>query len=142
MSKVKSGDRIKVHYTGKMEDGTVFDSSKGRQPLEFNVGLGQVIPGFEKGVMGMEVGDSKTVVIPPEQGYGKVREDLIADVNKGDFPENITPEIGKKLQIEQDDGSKLHVTITRVGEEKVTLDANHPLAGKTLTFDIELLEIA
>ncbi len=142
MSKVKSGDRIKVHYTGKMEDGTVFDSSKGRQPLEFNVGLGQVIPGFEKGVMGMEIGDSKTVVIPPEQGYGKVREDLIADVNKSDFPENITPEIGKKLQIEQDDGSKLHVTITRVGEEKVTLDANHPLAGKTLTFDIELLEIA
>lgn len=142
MSKVKSGDKIKVHYTGKLEDGTVFDSSKGRQPLEFNVGLGQVIPGFEKGVMGMEIGDSKTVVIPPEQAYGNVREELIADVNKGDFPDNIEPEIGKKLQIEQDDGSKLHVTITRVGDEKVTLDANHPLAGKTLTFDIELLEIA
>jgi peptidylprolyl isomerase len=141
MAQAKSGDKVKVHYTGKFDDGTVFDSSENRPPLEFQIGLGQVIPGFEKGVMGMESGDKKTIVIPPEQAYGNIREELVADVKKDQFPENINPAVGLRLQLDQPDGSKLNVTVTGIKEDMVTLDANHPLAGKTLTFDIEMVEI-
>lgn len=141
MSKVKDGDTIKVHYTGKLEDGTVFDSSKDGEPLELTIGAGNVIEGFEKGVIGMERGSSKTVTIPPEEAYGSMNEELVAKVKKENFPENITPAIGEQLQLKQQDGNIVNVTITEIRGDTVTLDANHPLSGKTLIFDIELVEI-
>ncbi len=142
MSPAESGNVVKVHYTGKLDDGTVFDASEGRPPLSFQIGLGQVIPGFEKGVMGMEIGDKKTIVIPPDQGYGKIREDLRAEVKIDQFPENITPTVDQQLQIDQPDGSKLNVIVTKIDGDMVTLDANHPLAGKTLSFEVELVEMS
>jgi FKBP-type peptidyl-prolyl cis-trans isomerase 2 len=142
MSLVKDGDTVKVHYTGKLEDGTVFDSSDGRDPLELKVGAGNVIPGFEKGVMGMEVGGSKTITIPADDAYGERRDDLTVSVKRTEFPENITPEVGQQLQLKQPDGNMVNVMVTDVQEEQVTLDANHPLAGKTLIFDVEVVEVA
>ena len=141
MSKVKDGDTVKVHYTGKLEDGTVFDSSKEGEPLELTIGAGNVIEGFEKGVIGMERGSSKTVTIPPEKAYGSMNEELVAKVKKENFPENVTPAIGEQLQLKQQDGNIVNVTITEMRGDTVTLDANHPLSGKTLIFDIELVEI-
>ncbi len=141
MSKVKDGDTVKVHYTGKLEDGTVFDSSKEGEPLELTIGAGNVIEGFEKGVIGMERGGSKTVTIPPEEAYGSMNEELVAKVKKETFPGNITPVIGEQLQLKQQDGNIVNVTITEIRGDTVTLDANHPLSGKTLIFDIELVEI-
>lgn len=143
MSKAKSGDTVKVHYTGKLEDGTVFDSSKEREPLEFTLGAQAVITGFDNGVQGMEVGEAKSITIPPEDAYGDPRSELISTVEKKLFDQqNITPEVGKQLQIPQDDNRFLNVIITAVDDNNVTLDANHPLAGKTLVFDVELVEIA
>jgi len=141
MSKAKDGDMVKVHYTGKLEDGTIFDSSKDGEPLELTIGAGNVIPGFEKGVIGMERGGSKTITVSPEEAYGPVQEGLIAKVKKENFPENITPVIGEQLQLRQRDGNTVNVTIREIEGDKVTLDANHPLSGKTLIFDIELVEI-
>ncbi len=142
MSKVKEGDKVKVHYTGKLEDGTVFDTSENKPPFEFEVGGGQVIPGFEKGVVGMEVGDKKTIKVEPDEAYGPVRNELIAQVNRSDFPEHITPEVGQQLQLTQPDNSVVNVTVTELTDEKATLDANHPLAGKPLSFDVELVEVS
>jgi peptidylprolyl isomerase len=142
VSKAKDGDKVKVHYTGKLKDGTVFDSSEGRPPLEFTLGQGKIIPGFEKGVMGMGPGDKKTITVPPGDGYGESRDELIVKVNKSHFPENIDPSVGKQLQVTQSDGNVVEVTVTEMEGDSVTLDANHPLAGKTLVFDVELVEIA
>jgi peptidylprolyl isomerase len=142
MSNVNKGDTIKVHYTGKLDDGSVFDSSAEREPLQFTLGKGQLIPGFEDGVIGMGVGDSKTVKIPAEEAYGPLKEDLIVNIEKGQVPEHIKPEPGLQLQIKQPDGAMINVLITDVTDTHVTLDANHPLAGKDLTFDLELVEIA
>ena len=142
MSQVKSGDKVKVHYTGKLEDGSVFDSSREREPFEFTVGAGQVIPGFDNGVVGMTAGDQKTLTIEAEQAYGQRRDELVLEVKKDMFPENITPEVGQQLQMEQQDGQVVNVVISEMKEEMVTLDANHPLAGKTLIFEIELVAIA
>ena len=142
MSQAKDGNTVKVHYTGKMESGEVFDTSKDREPLQFTLGGGNIIPGFDKGVMGMETGEKKTITIPPDDAYGPKRDDLVANVNRADFPENITPEIGQQLQMEQPDGTTMNVVITEMSDQKVTLDANHPLAGKTLIFDVELVEVA
>ena len=142
MSKVKDGDTVKVHYTGKLtEEGTVFDSSREREPLEFTLGEGQLIPGFEKAVIGMEVGDNTTVDIESEDAYGARREDLELEVSKSDLPDNIEPEAGMQLQMQQQNGQAIPVQITEVKDDYVKLDANHPLAGKDLTFDIELIEI-
>ena len=141
MSKAKDGDTVKVHYTGKLEDGTIFDSSKEGEPLEITIGAENVIPGFEKGVLGMERGDSKTITVPPEEAYGPVQEGLIAKVKKENFPENTTPVIGEQLQLRQQDGNTVNVIITEIEEDTVTLNANHPLSGKTLIFDIELVDI-
>lgn len=142
MSKVKDGDTVKVHYTGKLtEEGTVFDSSREREPLEFTLGEGQLIPGFEKAVIGMEAGDSTTVDIESEDAYGARREDLELEVSKSDLPDNIDPEPGMQLQMQQQNGQAVPVQITAVEDDYVKLDANHPLAGKDLTFDIELIEI-
>jgi len=141
MEKAKVGDTVRVEYTGKFEDGQVFDSNKGREPLEFTLGEGKIIPGFEKAVVGMEVGEEKTVKIPPEEGYGEYIEGLVADVEREKFPEDLKLEVGRQLVIPQKNGNQLIVTITKVTDSKVTLDANHPLAGKTLIFDIKLKEI-
>jgi len=143
LSKVKDGDTVKVHYTGTLtEEGTVFDSSEDREPLEFKLGEGKLIPGFEKAVVGMEEGDETTVEIESGDAYGQRREDLELEVAKSDLPDNIDPEVGMQLQMQQqEDGQAIPVQITAVEDEFVKLDANHPLAGKDLTFDIELVEI-
>ena len=141
MSKAKNGDKVKVHYTGKFKDGEVFDSSLEREPLEFTIGKGQVIPGFEQAVEGMSPGDTKTTDIPPEKAYGPRYEEMVTEVEKNRFPADMDPKVGQRLQLRQADGKIIRVTVTNVSESKVTLDANHPLAGKNLTFDIKLVEI-
>jgi len=139
MSQAKDGDKVKVHYTGKLEDGEVFDTSEGRPPFEFVIGQNQVIPGFEQGIVGMTVGDKKTVTIPPEKAYGQYQDEMTVEVNKKDFPDDLNPEIGMQLQMKRADGAEIGVRVKGIQEEMVTLDANHPLAGKTLVFDIELI---
>jgi len=142
MSKAKDGDKVKVHYTGQLENGDVFDSSKQRDPLEFVIGSGNVLPGFENGIIDMEVGDSKRITISPEEGYGEKREELVVKVMRNEFPDHIAPAVGQQLQIKQEKGDILNVNITALDEESITLDANHPLAGHTLLFEVELMEIA
>jgi FKBP-type peptidyl-prolyl cis-trans isomerase 2 len=141
MAEAKPGDKVKVHYRGSLEDGTVFDTSHGRQPLEFTIGEGQVIPGFEEAVVGMEPGDSKSVTVEPPEGYGERRRELVVDVERDRFPAEMEVEVGKQVQVQEKDGSPRVATIARVDDDSVTLDVNHPLAGKDLTFDIELVEI-
>ena len=141
MSQAKKGDTVKVHYTGKLQDGSVFDSSANREPLQFTLGGGNMIPGFEQAVLGMDVGDKKTAEIPSTQAYGEKREDMIISVPKENVPGDISPEVGQQLAIQQQGGQQVPVTVTEVTDEKVVLDANHPLAGKDLIFDIELVEI-
>lgn len=139
---IKQGDEVKVHYTGKLEDGTVFDSSQGREPISFKVGEGQVIPGFENAVEGMEVGQSKTVTIPSDQAYGPRREDMVVTVEKDKFPEGVDPEEGQRFQVGSSEGQSVPAVVTNVTGDEVTLDANSPLAGQDLTFDIEVVEVS
>ncbi len=141
MQQVKQGDKIKVHYHGKLTDGTTFDSSEGRSPLEFEVGSGAVIPGFDEGVMGMAVGDKKTINIPAEQAYGPRVQELVMDFPKDRFPEDMVPEVGMMLTMHNGNGQEFPVTIVDVKEDAVTLDANHHLAGQELIFDLELVDI-
>jgi len=141
MTRAKNGDTVKVHYTGKLDDGSVFDSSKDRGPLEFTIGKGQVIPGFESAVTGMAAGESKSATLPPEKAYGPHRKELMAEVERAQLPEDLEVSVGQRLQVQQPDGQRLVVAVADVGEDKVTLDANHELAGKTLTFDLELVEV-
>lgn len=141
MAQAKSGDKVKIHYTGKLEDETVFDSSVEREPLEFTVGDGKIIPGFEEAVVGMAPGDSKTVKISPEMAYGPHRKELVVDVERKRVPDNLELKVGGFVQIRQHDGGVIQAKVTDLSESKVTLDANHPLAGKDLTFDIRLVEI-
>jgi peptidylprolyl isomerase len=141
-AQAKNGDTVQVNYTGKLADGTVFDSSVGREPLEFTLGAGQMIPGFEKAVFGMKVGEKKTVTIPVDEAYGPHRDDLVIEVPRDKLPAGLTPEVGQQLGVKQADGSTAVVTITNVSDNNtVTIDANHPLAGKDLTFEIELVKI-
>ncbi len=139
--KAKDGDRVKVHYTGRLQDGSIFDSSREREPLQVTLGSGRVIEGFEKALIGMEPGETKTFTVTPEEGYGPKRPELVVEVRKEDFPEHITPELGQRLQLMRPDGAMIEVVITDMNEELVTLDANHPLAGETLTFEVEMVEI-
>jgi FKBP-type peptidyl-prolyl cis-trans isomerase 2 len=141
MTQAKSGDTVKIHYKGKFDDGSVFDSSEGRDPLEFEIGSGNIITGVEEAVVGMQPEETKEAAIPPEKGYGEYRDDMVLEVEKTQFPEHIDPEPGQQLELQQPDGQKVTVTVTNVAEEKVTLDANHPLAGKDLNFEITLQEI-
>ncbi len=149
MAQAKQGDKVKVHYTGRLADGTVFDSSECREedcgcesgPLEFTIGEAQVIPGFEQAVIGMTPGESKTVTIPVDQAYGERLDDMVAVVDRTDMPADLQLEVGNQLEVTQDDGHAFPVIITEVTETKVTLDANHPLAGRDLVFDIRLMEI-
>lgn len=132
---------MKVHYTGRLEDGTVFDSSQGREPLSFTLGQGAVIEGFEEAVVGMEPGESTTTKLPPEQGYGPRREDMVVQVPAEQISGEVEPEVGQQLQLRLQNGQRIPVVVTEVVNGSVTIDANHPLAGKTLVFDIELVEI-
>ncbi len=141
MQKVKDGDTVKVHYHGKLTDGTTFDSSEGREPLSFEVGSGQVIPGFNEGVTGMEVGEKKTITIPSDQAYGEKRDDLLMEFPMDKFPPDLKPEVGMALNMSNQEGHQFPVMITEVRDESVILDANHPLAGKDLVFDLEVVGI-
>ncbi len=142
MTKANKGDTVKVNYTGKLEDGSVFDSSENREPLEFTMGEGQLIKGFEKAVDGMEAGESTTVNIPSKEAYGERRDDLEMDIAKSELPDEVEPEEGMQLQMkQQENGQIIPVQITGVADDKVTIDANHPLAGKDLIFDIEVVEV-
>lgn len=142
MAKAKSGDTVRVEYEGRLSDGSVFDSSDNHGPLEFTLGEGKVISGFESAVEGMEVGESVTTTIAASDAYGPVNDDLKIDVPRGDFPDTIDPEVGQLLRLRQNDGRQIPVTVTEVTDEAVTIDANHPLAGQDLTFDIKLVEVA
>ena len=141
MSAVKKGDTIKVHYHGTLTDGTIFDSSLQREPLEFEVGGGMVIPGFDNGVLGMAVGEKRTINIPADEAYGQKQEEMIMEFPRDRFPEDMTPEIGMQLMMSSQTGQQFPVVVADVREDVVVLDANHPLAGKDLTFDLELVEI-
>jgi peptidylprolyl isomerase len=141
MTTAKMGDRVRVHYTGRLDDGEVFDSSDGGTPLAFTVGDGQVIPGFEHGVIGMSPGDSRTVHIPSADAYGEHHADGVMQVPREEFPPELELETGSSVQGQQGDGSVVSFTITAVSDSMITLDANHPLAGKDLTFDLTLVSI-
>ncbi len=141
MTTVKIGDRVRVHYTGRLDDGEVFDSSDGGTPLAFTVGDGQVIPGFENGVIGMAAGDTRTIHIPSEQAYGDHDAEGIMEVPRSEFPPEFELEPGSRVQGQQSDGTMVSFTIAAVADDIITLDANHPLAGKALTFDLTLVSI-
>lgn len=141
MTTAKSGDTVKIHYTGTLDNGTQFDSSAGREPLEFALGGGQVIPGFDKAVDGMAVGESKTVTIPAEEAYGQRHEQLVQEVPKTALPDEMEPSVGMQLQSQSPDGQVMNLVVTEVADESITVDANHPLAGQALTFAIELVAI-
>lgn len=137
----KKGDTVQVTYTGKLSDGSVFDSSEGRDPLQFTLGSNQVIDGFDKAVTGMKVGEKKTFTVPASEAYGPHLDELIIELNNDQLPAGITPAVGQKLQSTQPDGSMIYATIVEVSASKVKVDANHPLAGKDLTFEIVLVKI-
>jgi peptidylprolyl isomerase len=141
MTQAKSGDTVRIHYRGTLDDGTQFDSSAGRDPLEFALGGGQVIPGFDNAVDGMSVGDSKTVTIAPDEAYGQRHEQLVQQVPRSALPEDIEPAVGMQLQSQSPDGQVMNLVVVQVEDESITLDANHPLSGQALTFAIELVEI-
>ena len=141
MAQAKKGDKVKVHYTGKLEDGSVFDSSGGESPLEFTLGLGQVIPGFDQGVLGMEPGESKVLNIPVDQAYGPYNPDGVFEIDRSELPPDIPLEVGMRLQGNQPGGRVAEITVVEFDDSKVKMDGNHPLAGKALTFDIQLVEI-
>ncbi len=141
MAQAENGNTVTVHYTGKLEDGTVFDTSDGRDPLQFTVGGAQIIPGFEQAVIGMNAGEAKTVTIPSDQAYGPHHDDLLLVVERNQIPPHMTPEVGQRLEIRQADDQAIPVTVTKISDVNVTLDANHPLAGKDLIFDLQLVEI-
>ncbi len=141
MTQVKSGDTVRIHYTGTLEDGTRFDTSEGRDPLEFQVGSGQIIPGLDQAIPGMAVGEKKTVAVPAEAAYGDVDPNARQDVPRTQIPAEIPLEPGTQLQMQTPEGRAVPVTVVEVTEETVILDANHPLAGKDLTFDIELVSV-
>jgi len=144
MAQAKKGDTVKVHYTGKLTTGEIFDSSEegGNGPLEFTIGEGDVIPGFEEAVIGMSSGEAKTVTIPVEQAYGPRMDELVAEVEREYLPQDAEPKLGQQYEVTQDDGQVFNVTVTEMNDTTVTLDANHPLAGRDLVFDIKLIEIA
>lgn len=142
MTQATSGNTVKVHYTGTFDDGTQFDSSRGAEPLEVTLGQGQVIPGFEQALEGMAVGDTKTVHIPAEQAYGEHSPEMVQEVDRSNIPDDIELQVGIQLQASGPDGQTFLLTVTDMNDASVTLDGNHPLAGKALNFDLEMVEIA
>tara|TARA_B100000508_G_scaffold55003_3_gene42660 strand:+ start:24703 stop:25131 length:429 start_codon:yes stop_codon:yes gene_type:complete len=141
MSQVKQNDTVKVHYTGKLANGEVFDSSLERDPMEFTVGSGQLIPGFENGVIDMKVNEKKTIVIPSAEAYGEPRKELIQEVPKDRLPEEIKPEVGMGLVSKTPEGQEIQLVVKEVNDDNIVVDGNHPLAGQELTFEIEVVGI-
>jgi FKBP-type peptidyl-prolyl cis-trans isomerase 2 len=141
MQQVKNGDTIHVHYHGKLTNGTTFDSSEGREPLKFTVGSGQVIKGFDDGVMNMQIGEKKTIHIPFKEAYGERNEDMMIEYPLNEFPADMKPETGMQLHMSDAQGNNFPVVIKEVKDDVVILDANHPLAGEDLVFDLELVSI-
>jgi peptidylprolyl isomerase len=141
MEKAKKGDKVKVNYVGTLDDGTVFDSSEGREPLGFTVGSGQVISGFDEGATGLAPGEKRTVHIPADKAYGEYQDDLVVEVDRDQLPPDMDFKIGDQFQIRREGSRPMLVTVAKVADDKVTLDGNHPLAGKDLNFDIELVAI-
>jgi len=141
MTKAATGDTVRVHYTGKLGSGEIFDSSQGRDPLEFEVGGGNVIAGFDSAVVGMSPGESKDVTIPMDKAYGKKNDEMIVEINREQLPDGMDPQVGQWLQVGGDDGRVGHVRVSATSPDTVTLDGNHPLAGEDLHFSIELVEI-
>lgn len=141
MGRAKRGDKVKAHFVGTVEDGGAFLNTKEEGPLEFIIGDGLIIPGLEEGLVDMEVGETKSITISPQEAYGPRREELLVEVSRSDFPEHIQPSVGQFIQLKHKDGSMLDVLIADLDDETVTLDANHPLAGRTLLVDVELVEI-
>lgn len=141
LSTADQGDTVRVHYEGTLEDGTVFDSSQDDNPVEFTIGQEEVIPGFEETIIGMNIGDTETTTLSPEEAYGPRHDELIMEVPKNQFPENVPMEENVELEVPLEEGGSIDAIISNVGDDEVTIDANHPLAGKKLTFEIELEEI-
>lgn len=141
MASATQGDTVLIHYTGRLDDGKVFDSSVGRQPLEFELGSGQVIGGFDSAVTGMEAGEEKTVKIAAAEAYGPHRQELLLPVPRADLPDGFDPQVGQQIQMSAPDGQTVHVTVASSDDEGLLLDANHPLAGQDLTFDIQLVSV-
>jgi peptidylprolyl isomerase len=139
MASATSGDTVHIHYTGRLDDGTVFDSSRDREPLVFVLGAGQVIPGFDDAVTGMDVGDSRSVRIPADRAYGPPRAEMILEFPREELPDGIDPQVGQHLQMATPEGQAFQVSVVSATDDTLVLDANHPLAGKDLTFDIELV---
>ncbi len=142
MAQANSGDTVKIHYTGTLEDGSVFDSSRGREPLQFTIGQSQIIAGFEQAVVGMSPGDSKTATIPAAEAYGPRSDEMVMEVERERLPDDLEPEVGMQLRIDHGEGQDMVVNVTEVTDSHVIIDGNHPLAGKDLTFELELVEIA
>lgn len=142
MSRATAGQTVRIHYTGKLEDGTTFDSSAGREPLEFKLGSGQIIPGLDNAIEGMAVGESKQVAVQPAEAYGNRDEGMIQSVPMTAIPDDIRPTVGMQLKSESADGHVVRLVVTEVKEDSITVDANHPLAGRVLNFEVELVEIA
>lgn len=141
MASVKQGDKVRVHYTGKIEGGEAFDSTYARGPLELQLGSETTVIGFEEGIIGMEVGEKKSITVAPDKGFGRWSRNNIMQIKLGDLPGEITPTMGQRLQIPMEGGRVAMVTVTKVGDTRIEVDGNHPLAGKTLIFDVELLGI-
>ncbi len=141
MTMAKQGDTVHVHYTGTLEDGTEFDSSRDREPLTFTLGEGQVIAGFDQAVLGMQSGESKRVTIPADEAYGQYEDDLVFEVERAQLPASFAPTLGEQYQMQQANGQTMIVTVSEISNDSVTLDANHPLAGYDLTFDLELVSV-
>ena len=141
MAQAQTGDLVKVHFTGRLADGTIFDTSMEREPLEFTLGEGELIPGFEQAVLGMTTGESRTATILADQAYGPHRAERVIDVERHHLPSDLQPELGQRLQMTRPDGTTINVVVTTITETQVTLDANHPLAGHDLIFDLILVEI-
>ena len=138
---IEDGKKVRIHYTGTLSDGEQFDSSAGREPLEFETGSGRVIPGFDSAVRDMEVGGKKTVTLPCKEAYGELREEMVGDIPKSNFPESMEIQVGMPLQMQGPQGQPVPVVVAAVAEETITIDANHPLAGQNLNFELELVEI-
>ncbi|MFN0264309.1 peptidylprolyl isomerase [Tepidamorphus sp. 3E244] len=141
MTQAKPGDTLHLHYKGSLDDGTVFDSSEGRDPLTFELGAGQIIPGLDEGVTGMEVGEKRSVRVEPDAAYGQHVPERVQAIDRANIPDHISTDPGTQLQVQTQKGEPLTVVVVESTDEKVVLDANHPLAGKALNFDVELVDI-
>jgi peptidylprolyl isomerase len=141
MTQAQSGDMVKVHYTGRLADGTIFETSRQRDPLEFTLGGGDILPGVEQAIVGMTAGESKTITIPAAHAYGPHQPERVVELERHHLPPDLHPEVGQHLHMQRQDGETLEVVVTALTEEHITLDANHPLAGHDLSFDLQLVEI-